>query len=94
MSQINTLIKQVLGTIDGDTSRTTKTSSMYMQQVMTFYLKDVVAKAAESADSANRKTITVDDIIKVLSDIECMEDLLPKSVMDSFKVDKMETDPQ
>ena len=41
-------------------------------------------KAAEYAEIAGRKTITDADVIRVLSGIECMKDLLPETVYDQF----------
>eukprot|EP00834_Sanchytrium_tribonematis_P005653 NODE_356_length_8904_cov_1.034412.p7 type:complete len:101 gc:universal NODE_356_length_8904_cov_1.034412:6453-6151(-) len=84
ISQINTIVKQVLASVHSDANRTTKNTNIYLQQVLSYYLKYVVMKAAEICENANRKTITDSDIVRVLSTIDCMKDLLPETVYDQF----------
>ena len=85
ISQINSIVKQVLATVHSDVNRTTKDTNIYLQQVLSYYLKYVVMKASESAELANRKTINDADIIRVLSTLDCMKDLLPDTVFDQIK---------
>ena len=98
ISQINNIVKQVLSSVHSDVNRTSKNTNIYFQQVLSYYLKYVVMKAAEFAEIAGRKTIIDADVIRVLSGIECMKDLLPETVYDQFtkkvKVEDEEEDMQ
>eukprot|EP00835_Amoeboradix_gromovi_P003253 NODE_207_length_14754_cov_0.677994.p8 type:complete len:109 gc:universal NODE_207_length_14754_cov_0.677994:5522-5196(-) len=92
ISQINSLVKQVLETVNSDVNRTSKNTNLYLQQVLSYYLKYIVMRASEHSDIAGRKTIIDADVVKVLSTIDCMKDLLPETVYDQFsKKAKLET---